>query len=187
MTDSQNPPLVGGADSDGPGVTYVLTVTYPDDGGRASESGYDRAAVVARRLRLEADRLDRLVPPADPIGTVRRSPEGLVAVKRGDWRHSWRGSDGYDHDHDDVAGWVRLVPAADVPDDAAELVAMRMLRIKLYGVALNERYDDLARRQWNKQLTDEERADWLNDARALLTDLGIAASDPQVPAGGDAS
>lgn len=107
---TENPPVVGGTDADGPRVEYVLEVTYPNDGGRVSESGRDRAAVIARRLRREADELDRLVPPADPVGTVRRSPEGVVAVKRGDWPHSWRGSDGYDHDHDDVAGWVRLVP-----------------------------------------------------------------------------
>lgn len=184
---TESPPQVGSTDADGPCVEYDLSITYPNEGGKVGEGGRDRAAVVARRLRLEADRLDRLVPPTDPVGTVRRSPEGVVAVKRGDWRHSWRGSDGYDHDHDDVADWVQLVPAASVPVDAAELVAKRMLRIKLYGVALNERYNDLARRQWNKQLTDEERADWLNDAKALLVDLGVARSDSQVPAGGDLS
>jgi hypothetical protein len=101
---------LAGNEADGPGVAYILTVTYPDDSEQVTEGGYDRAAMVARRLRLEAARLDRLVPPADPIGTVRRSPEGVVVVKRGDWRHSWRGSDGYDHDNDDVAGWVRLIP-----------------------------------------------------------------------------
>jgi hypothetical protein len=61
-----------------------------------------------------------------PIGTVRRDPAGVVAVKRGDWRMSWRGSDGYDRDDDDVADWTTLVPAVPMPDHTVRRVAREL-------------------------------------------------------------
>lgn len=58
------------------------------------------------------------------VGDVRRHPDGkVIAVKRGDWLCSWRGTDRYDYHDEDVADWTILVPAVPIPAAEREEVA----------------------------------------------------------------
>lgn len=67
-----------------------------------------------------------------------------------------------------------------VPADVLEQIAVRLLRIKLYGAHLEERYDEQARNHW-RRLDEDERAWWCREASNVLAVAG--AYDGQIPDG----
>ncbi len=58
--------------------------------------------------------------------------------------------------------------STDLSSDVIDTVAARLLRIKLYGQNVDPRYDVTARKQWDNQLDEDDRAWWRDEARALL-------------------
>lgn len=64
-----------------------------------------------------------------------------------------------------------------------ERIALRLLRVKIYGTGPDSRYPIRARRQWDNQLTEDEREEWRSLARDLLADIALGDEDemPAVP------
>lgn len=62
---------------------------------------------------------------------------------------------------------------APEPMSVIDRVALRLMRIKIYGTNPDERYTASTRRQWDRVLDPDDREAWRRAARQVLADIAI--------------
>jgi len=88
----------------------------------------------------------------------------------------------------DRAEWVERLSVSthslrtvQAEDDAAlsvvDRIALRLLRIKVYGTSPYEPYAASTRRQWNRVLDEDDREAWRRAARQVLADIALGDND----------